>query len=86
MEIERQFRTFPLTIPNFLSHVGVMAEKEFYAYPLGEVNISVNDKSTVDVNSSNFKIFDFFIDKTDAHFNHSQLVNNLMTFVRSLEG
>ncbi|XP_057310351.1 putative ankyrin repeat protein RBE_0319 [Hydractinia symbiolongicarpus] len=88
LEIERQFRrlsSFPRTIPTFNSHLHQMNKADILSNPLGEINISIDDVTTVGVDPNECSVYRNLIDEVETQPNYSQLTTDLMNLVESLK-
>ncbi|XP_057310687.1 putative ankyrin repeat protein RBE_0319 [Hydractinia symbiolongicarpus] len=88
LEIERQLRrlsSFPRTIPTFNSHLHQMNEADILSNPLGEINISIDDVTTVGVDLNECSVYRNLIDEVETQPNYSQLTTDLMNLVESLK-
>ncbi|XP_057311123.1 putative ankyrin repeat protein RBE_0319 [Hydractinia symbiolongicarpus] len=88
MEIERQLRrlsSFPRTIPTFNSHLHQMNKADISSNPLGEMKISIDDVTTVDVDPNECSVYRNLIDEVETQPNFSQLTTDLMNLVESLK-
>ncbi|XP_057310413.1 E3 ubiquitin-protein ligase TRIM56-like [Hydractinia symbiolongicarpus] len=88
LEIERQLRrlsSFPRTIPTFNSHLHQMNKADILSNPLGEINISIDDVTTVGVDPNECSVYRNLIDEVETQPNYSQLTTDLMNLVESLK-
>ncbi|XP_057311330.1 E3 ubiquitin-protein ligase TRIM56-like [Hydractinia symbiolongicarpus] len=88
LEIERQLRklsSFPRTIPTFNSHLHQMNKADILSNPLGEINISIDDVTTVGVDPNEYSVYRNLIDEVETQPNYSQLTTDLMNLVESLK-
>ncbi|XP_057311949.1 E3 ubiquitin-protein ligase TRIM56-like [Hydractinia symbiolongicarpus] len=88
LEIERQLRrlsSFPRTIPTFNSHLHQINKADILSNPLGEINISIDDVTTVGVDPNECSVYRNLIDEVETQPNYSQLTTDLMNLVESLK-
>ncbi|XP_057300484.1 E3 ubiquitin-protein ligase TRIM56-like [Hydractinia symbiolongicarpus] len=88
LEIERQLRklsSHPKTVPTFNSQLHQMNKEDHFTNPLGKMEISLRDITTVGINSSEFSVYNNVIDECESQPDHSQLVTDLMNLVESLK-
>ncbi|XP_057310711.1 uncharacterized protein LOC130648663 isoform X2 [Hydractinia symbiolongicarpus] len=77
--------SFPRTIPTFNSHLYQMNKADILSNPLGEINISIDDVTTVGVDPNECSVYRNLIDEVETQPNYSQLTTDLMNLVESLK-
>ncbi|XP_057316928.1 uncharacterized protein LOC130657919 [Hydractinia symbiolongicarpus] len=88
LEIERQLRSltsFPKTILTFNSHLYQLKKEDYFTSPLGRVQVSVDDMSTIGIDPSKCSVYKNLIDECEPQPNFSELATNLKTLLKSLE-
>ncbi|XP_057311709.1 uncharacterized protein LOC130649450 [Hydractinia symbiolongicarpus] len=88
LEIERQLRrlsSFPKTIPTFNSHLHQINKVDIFSNPLGEMKISIDDVTTVGLDTNECFVYRHLIYEDETQPNHSQLTTDLMNLVESLK-
>ncbi|XP_057311984.1 E3 ubiquitin/ISG15 ligase TRIM25-like [Hydractinia symbiolongicarpus] len=88
LEIEQQLRrlsSFPRTIPTFNSHLHQMNKADILSNLLGEINISIDDVTTVGVDPNECSVYRNLIDEDETQPNYSQLTTDLMNLVERLK-